>query len=129
VVSVPLDSIRSTPSLCGALSPQCSLVVVPDVAASLMSVALTTLQMTIMLSVQLVLRLVVQLPTVRVMALHLAWRCPSSRKGVWRWDTFLYLVELLVPFLQMSALGAASTDMLLSLPILLLESSSDSLAS
>ena len=38
-----------------------------------------------------------------------------------RWGTFL-------SFLQMSALGAASTDMLLSLPMLLLESSSESLA-
>ena len=45
-----------------------------------------------------------------------------------RWDTFLPLLELLVSFLQMSALGAASTDVLLSLPMLLLESSSESLA-
>jgi hypothetical protein len=43
-----------------------------------------------------------------------------------RWDTFLSLFELLVAFLQMSVLGAASTDMLLSLPMLLLESSSES---
>ena len=28
-----------------------------------------------------------------------------------RWETFLPLFELLVSFLQMSALGAASTDM------------------
>ena len=46
-----------------------------------------------------------------------------------RWDTFLPLFELLVSFLQMSALGTASTDILLSLPMLLLESSSESLAS
>ena len=45
-----------------------------------------------------------------------------------RWDTFLPFLELLVSFLQMSALGAASTNMLLSLPMLLLESSSESLA-
>ena len=44
-----------------------------------------------------------------------------------RWDTFLPFLELVVSFLQMSALGAASTDMLLSLPRLLLESSSESL--
>jgi hypothetical protein len=37
-----------------------------------------------------------------------------------RWDTFLPFLELVVSFFQMSALGAASTDMLLSLPILLL---------
>ena len=43
------------------------------------------------------------------------------------WDTFLPFLALLVSFLQMSALGAASTDMLLSLPILLLDSSSESL--
>ena len=45
-----------------------------------------------------------------------------------RWDTFLPFLELLVSFFQMSALGAASTDMLQSLPMLLLESSSKSLA-
>ena len=45
-----------------------------------------------------------------------------------RWDTFLPFLELLLSFLQMSALGAASTDMLLSLPMLLSESSSESLA-
>ena len=45
-----------------------------------------------------------------------------------RWDTFLFFFELLVSFLQISALGAASTDILLSLPMLLLESSSESLA-
>ena len=45
-----------------------------------------------------------------------------------RWDTFLPFLELLVSFFQMSALGAASTDMLLSLPMLLSESSSESLA-
>ena len=46
-----------------------------------------------------------------------------------RRDTFLLLVELLVSFLQMSDLCAASTDILLSLSILLLESSSESSAS
>jgi hypothetical protein len=45
-----------------------------------------------------------------------------------RWDIFLPFLELLVSFLQISALGVASTDMLLSLPMLLLESSSESLA-
>ncbi len=45
-----------------------------------------------------------------------------------RWDTFLPFFEVLVSFFQMSALGAASTDMLLSLPMLLSESSSKSLA-
>ena len=45
-----------------------------------------------------------------------------------RWDTFLPFLELLVSFVQMSALGAASTDLLLSLPKLLLELSSESLA-
>ncbi len=45
-----------------------------------------------------------------------------------RLDTFLPFFELVTSFLQMSSLGAASTDMLLSLPILLLESSSESLA-
>ena len=47
-----------------------------------------------------------------------------------RWDTFLPFFELPVSFFQMSALGAASTDMLLSLLMLLLlsESSSESLA-
>ena len=43
-----------------------------------------------------------------------------------RWATFLPFFELVVSFLQMSALGAASTDMLLSLPMLLSESSSES---
>ena len=46
-----------------------------------------------------------------------------------RLDTFLPLAELLMSFLQMSALGAASTDMLLSLSMLLLEWSSESSAS
>ena len=45
-----------------------------------------------------------------------------------RLNTFLPLLELLVSFLQMSALGAALTDILLSMPMLLLESSSESLA-
>ena len=45
-----------------------------------------------------------------------------------RWDTFLPFLELLVSFLQMIALGEASTDILLSLPMLLLESSSESIA-
>ena len=44
-----------------------------------------------------------------------------------RWDTFLPFFELLVSFLQMSALGAASSNVLLSLPMLLSESSSESL--
>ncbi len=44
-----------------------------------------------------------------------------------RWDTFLPFLELLVSRFQMSALGAASTDMLLSLSMLLSESSSESL--
>ncbi len=45
-----------------------------------------------------------------------------------RWDTFLLFLELLVSFLQMSVLGAASTDILLSLPMLLSESFPESLA-
>ena len=45
-----------------------------------------------------------------------------------RWNTFLPFFELVVSFFQMSALGAGLTDMLLSLPMLLSESSSLSLA-
>jgi hypothetical protein len=142
VIVVPLGCTHSTPPLCSALSPQCPFVVVSDVTWSLMSVALTTVQMGMVLSVQLVLQLVVQLPPVRLMALHQPWRALSlfSERRLdflteWmvdtfrRWETFLPLFELLVSFLQMSALGAASTDMLLSLSMLLLESSSESLAS
>ena len=72
VVVVPLDYNNSTPPLCGALSSdsQYSLVVVYDVTASLMSVALTTLQMAMVLSVQLVMQLLVQLPPIQLMALH-----------------------------------------------------------
>ncbi len=44
-----------------------------------------------------------------------------------RWDTFLPFLELIVSFFQMSALSAASTDMLLSLPMLLSESFFESL--
>jgi hypothetical protein len=93
--------------------------------------------MAMMMSVQLVARL----SPVLMMALYRAFHCAFSRRGVWtfsrsvwstrsegRWGTFLPFFELLVPFLQMSALGAASTDMLLSLPMLLSQSSSESLA-
>ena len=77
VIVVPLGCTHSTPPLCSALSPQCPFVVVFDVTWSLMSVALTTVQMRMVLSVQLVLQLVVQLPPVRLMALHQPWRALS----------------------------------------------------
>ena len=63
--SILLSAAHCLRSICWSLYP------------TLMSVALTTVQMAMVLSVQLVLRLVVQLPPVRLMTLHLPWRCHS----------------------------------------------------
>ena len=98
------------------------------------SAVLMRLRVLLVMIVQLMARL---LP-VRMIPLHRACCCPSSRIGAWTsslsgWLTrsegrsFLPFFELVVSFLQMSALGAASTDMLLSLPMLLSESSPESL--
>ena len=57
MVVVHLGCIRRTPPRCGAVSPQCSLVVASDVAWSLISVALMVAQLVMVLALQLVVQL------------------------------------------------------------------------
>ena len=102
-----------------------------------MLIALITAQLAMVLSVQMVVQLVtgsvddlappfeLSLFSVRRLSFLTDWMVDTFRRR----DTFFPLVGLLVSFLQMSALGAASTDILLSLSMLLLESSSESSAS
>ena len=103
-----------------------------------MLIALITAQLAMVLSVQLVVQLVTgsvddlappfELSLFSVRLLGFLTDCMMV-DTLRRRDTFFPLVGLLVSFLQMSALGAASTDILLSLSMLLLESSSESSAS
>ena len=132
-----LGYIRRTPLRCGAVSPQCSLVVAVDVACSLMSVALTAVQLAMFLAVQLVVQLVLGRFGDLASALESSCSLVGSFAFLTEWmvdtlrrrDNSLPLTEPLVSFLQMSDLGAASTDMLLLLSMLLLELSSKSSAS
>ncbi len=137
VVWVSLGCTRDALLPCVVSSQLCRPVVVPGATELLFSVVLMRLRVLLVMIVQLMVRL----PPAWMIPWRWACRRPSSRIGVWTsslsglltrseggWDTFLPFFELVASFLQMSALGAASTDMLLSLPILLLESSSESLA-
>ena len=114
MVLIPPGCTRGTLSPRGASSPLCRLVVVSGATVSMVSVART----------RLCIGLGVSLFSERRLDFLTECMVDTFR----RWDTFLPFLELLVSFLQMSALGAASTDILLSLPMLLLDSSFDSLA-